>query len=356
MLQVLDGKETIRQSQDAFRQWKDTWFENAKKNGRVIKQKGTNTRDIMMCGKNRLAVCVAMGQSLERHIDNLKELKNKKGVDIICVDKAFSVLAKRGIIADIVVVSDAVVSYDYWAKIYRKQTKGVKLIVNATANPHWAESWLGPVYGVVCKDSIHTEKMIAPLIGVDVVIPASANVGNSLVVTATEICGYQEMLLVGFDYSWKPAENYYAFSGDSDGISNDKRSWQMNGFCRGIDNELHYMSSNLTFAARWLTNYYNGKARALPGNINIFNCSQQGILDSVPQADLMRRVEMFEYKEPDKADQDAIYVSRARTIRAKTEEDMKAIFENNVAMYADILCVPKGAIPWENQESLKSTH
>ncbi len=345
MLKTLSQNETVKQSQDAFRQWKDVWFKNAKQNGEVIKRKGTDTRDIMMAGRNRLGILVAMGQSLEDQIGELKQLQHRSGVDIICVDKAFGLLVKKGIMPRTVVVSDAQVKFDYWTKQYRAKTKNVDLIVGATANPAWAKAWAGPVYGVVNKDAIGTENQIKPIIGVETLVPASANVGNALVVIAAEIYCYDEMLLVGYDYSWRPGKNYYAFSGDADGVMSDKRFWQVGGYEVGIDGEFYYTSANLSFAARWLTNYYIGKARSVPGGLNIYNCSRRGILDSIPEADLQRRLDLYAYHDLTEQEKERILVSRARVMRVRKPEELREAFKNNVAFHADILCVPKAAVP-----------
>lgn len=336
-MSLMTKEETIRQSQDAYRQWKDTWHKNAERNGKVC----GDARDIMSTGRNRCAVACATGQSLENHIETMKKYQDKPGVDIICVDKSFGLLIERGIKPKYVAVSDAQVSFDTWTEKYIEKTKDVTLIVTATANPVWAERWLGPKYIVICKDAIGTENIIKKISGASVILPASSNVGNGLIVAAIEILCYSMILLIGYDFSWKPDKNYYAFSGDADGIMVDKRQWQKAGCRLGIDDKLTFESSNLTFAMRWLQSYYLGKIAPLP--IDIYNCSGQGILDCMPKGNLDRCLELFNYLEPSQSVADQIIASRVRTVRCKTQEEFQEVVAENQVFYIDVMCVPKAA-------------
>lgn len=344
-MKTLTQQDTIKQSTDAYKQWKDIWHENAKRNAAVANAKGTSIKDIASMGRNRLGILVAMGQSLENHIDDLRGYTEKEGVDVLCVDKAFGLLMDHGVVPAAVVVSDAQVVLDKWVTSHLKSTKNIPLIISATANPIWAESWEGPVYILVNKDSIKTEAAISEITGCYDLVPASANVGNALVVVSAEYLAYKELLLVGYDYSWLPGENYYAFSGDADGIMENKRCWQLSGYSIGNNDKLTMMSENLTFAARWLKNYYLGKVCNLPTGLKIYNCSRQGILDDIPGADLNRRIDLFTYIALTEQEMDQVRVSRARVIRAKTEQELREVFEKNIALHADILCVPKEVMP-----------
>jgi hypothetical protein len=339
-LQTLNKEETVQQSRDAYRQWKDIWIANAKRNGIVNKQRGTDARDLMLAGRGRMAVLCAMGASLEKHLEAVKRVASNPLVDILCVDKCYDILCDAGIPVKYVTVSDASVVFSDWADKHAEQQKGTTLFLTATSNPDWSEKWAGPISVVICKDSIGTENEMAKHVHAAVTLPASSNVANGLVVIATHILGYQEISLVGFDYSWKPGEHYYAFAEEK---SEDKRFWQMGGYQTGIDDEMCYTSPNLLFSARWLKNFYIGQIEQL--GISMHNCGGWGICDGMPKGDLEAIAHLFKPKAPTgQQAKDDLLLARARTVRVTSEEGeegLRKAFEDNVVLYADIYCVPK---------------
>lgn len=339
-LQTLNKNETVRQSQDAYRQWKDIWIANAKRNEEINKKRGTDARDLMLAGRGRMAVLCAMGASLEKHLEAVKRVAANPLVDILCVDKCYDILAAAGIPIKYATVSDASVVFSDWADKHAEQQKGTTLFLTATANPDWAEKWAGPISVVICKDSIGTEHEMAKHIHAGATLPASSNVANGLVVIATHILGYQEIALVGFDYSWKPGEHYYSFAEEK---SEDKRYWQIGGYQTGIDDEMCYTSPNLLFSARWLKNFFIGMIEPL--GISMHNCGGWGICDGMPQGNLELVAKFFRPKFiTEEKTKDDVLLARARTVRVTSEDGMEGLnkaFENNVVLYADIYCVPK---------------
>lgn len=344
-LQNLNAEDTKRQSNAAYKQWAETWRKHARHARQINEKRGNNSiLDLALMGHNRAAVLVALGQSLEEHIDTIKKYQTKDGVDVVCCDKAFKVLMERDIKPRIVYVADAVVSYEMWCEPFIEQSEDIILIASVTANEKWSENWKGPVYFIVNKDNVGTDKEMMKLSGITDLLPASAIVGNAVIVASTQLLGYSKQFMVGYDYSWQPEKNYYAFSGDHDGIVGDKRVWQKNDICIGINGSITFMSENLTFAARWLKNFYLAKVQSLP--IEIYNASGSGIIEDIPQADLSEMLELFEYKKLTDADVSKVRAARARTIRCSDSKEMQKYFENLV-YYAEIFYTPKEIDPWK---------
>lgn len=345
-LKTLNKEDTERQSKAAYTQWKETWRKHAA-HARVINEKRGNPRliDLSLIGLNRLAVIVGLGQSLENEIEMIKEYQGREGIDIICVDKAYGVLMERGIKPRLVLVADAVVSYEKWAEPFIDQTDDVILVSSVTANEKWSENWKGPVYFSVHKDNIGTHTEMSKISGIEDIMPAASNVGNSIIVLATQYLMYQEQLLIGYDYSWQPDRNYYAFSGDVDGVYVNKQHWQKSGICTGLNNRMHFQSENLTFAARWLMNYYEAKIKELP--IAFFNCGDSGILEYIPQANMREHLEKWQYEPLTEQGLSKVRVSRARVIRCQHSDDIPAVTSKLDTYYMDIFCTPKELEPWK---------
>jgi hypothetical protein len=288
----LSEEEVLAQSKAAFNQWEDKWKEHARINGDKYKIDGLSSRDLLYSGYGKTLVICGMGTSLEDHIDTLKKYKDKPGIDICCCDKGFKTLMDNGIKPDMVFVADAVVDYDKWAKQYIEETSEIKLMASITCNPKWPGNWRGPVYFYVNKDNIKSEEIFGAISGCTEMIPASSNVGNSAIVYTTQIMGYSQTLLVGYDFSWEVDRNYYAFE------DNEKRYWMKTGQGYGINNELVYTSGNLHFSCRWLQDFVNGPLKA--AGVKVINCSNRGIMN-IPKHNLEKLLDNFKqfYPTPD---------------------------------------------------------
>ena len=255
-------QEVLAQSRGAFAQWGEQWKRQAEMNGKLYKKHNRTQKELLNCGLGRQLLCVATGYSFERDIELIK--KYKCNVDIACVDKSFAALMDHGIKPRFVVIADANIPYSY-AKKHIHETQDIYLIANVTSQTGWTHNWKGPVIFYVNKDNINTEKIYGEISGCKELIPASSNVGNTVVVFFTQVGGYDRYILTGYDYAWSE-NNYYAF-GDS-----DKRHWMKHLTCIGTDGKIYYTSQNLHFSARWLDDY----GRKVNGRI--YNCSGAGIL------------------------------------------------------------------------------
>lgn len=267
----LTEEEVRRQSEAAFGQWREIWESNCKYNAGIYKRDGHSHKDLLNHGMGRQLLCVATGHSLEREIETVKKYRDR--CDIACVDKSFGVLMDHGIKPDFVVIADANVSYEDWAERHIENTDGVTLIANVNANTSWTSNWKGKVIFYVNKDNIKTEEIYMQLSGCRELIPASSNVGNTVVVFFAQVCNYDRYLLLGYDYSWAPGENYYAFN------DNDKRFWMRHMYAIGLDGNLAYTSTNLNFSARWLLEYVQKQVAFK----KFFNCSGAGVVSIHPR-------------------------------------------------------------------------
>jgi len=259
-------EKVTEQSKNTYAQWGPTWRKWAKRNGEMYRRNPRPHTDLLYCGIGRSVLICGMGVSLENQIEVIKQHQGR--VDIACVDKAFGQLIKHGIKPRFVFVADAAVSFEDHAKEYIEEAEDVTLIMNVTGNPKWSENWPGPVYYYVNKDTIGSEIEFATLSGCDQIIPASSNVGYTAVVFIAQMMGYEKHLLVGYDFCWKPNENYYAFNDDL-----DKRSYMRHQTMISNRNELIFSSSNLFFSEQWMAEFMRQISRINP-TLVIKNCSE----------------------------------------------------------------------------------
>lgn len=248
------------------------WIPNSRFNALLPRKHANELKNI---GLGKFLVFAAMGESLEENIPTIKKYRDK--IDIISCDKSFGVLLDNGIKPDYCMICDANIPFSYFEK-YVEESKGVKLIATPYANTKWTEAWKGDRYFYVNKDSIESEKVFLPILGLDSrVIPASTNVSNAMVVfmigydekMRINFSGYEKYLLVGYDYSWRPAGNYYAFMNPM-----PKRFYMNHATMLDINRDYVFSSNNLIFSARWLHDY------VIYHKPPIYNCSGRGILDT----------------------------------------------------------------------------
>lgn len=275
---MLDYKAVKHQSQEVFKNFEKKWKAHSEINCKLSFEHPDKFRNIGL-GKNM--VFVAMGASLEKDIESLAKYQDR--VDIMCCDKAFGKLMEHGIKPKYVMLADANVSLE-WAKKWIDHTGDVCLISTVYANPEWTTAWKGPRTFYINKDAIGSEKNFMPMWGDKMrIIPASSNVSNAMVVfmlgcddnLRINYAGYQNYYLTGFDYSWEPDGNYYAFENPI-----AKRHYMNHRtFIDGQKNICH-TSENLIFSAKWLMQYID------TFKIPVVNCSGRGLLQISLNGDL----------------------------------------------------------------------
>ncbi len=268
---LLSSDEVRVQSKAVYAQFGESlWIPNAKKNALL---KNHDMNELQHSGIGKFAVLVAMGASLEKNIEMLKQYRDR--IDIICCDKAFGPLYDHGIKADMVVVADASIPYKY-IQDHIQYTEGVKLFATPYANTEWTHNWKGPIYFYVNQDAIETEQVFKPIIGNTRIIPASSNVSNAMLVLWTN-CegkknenwgGYEAYYLVGYDYSWPLNGNYYAWNNPI-----PKRNYMNHRTLIDMAGNVVFTSENLLFSCKWLISYVT------TFDLPVFNSSLQGLLD-----------------------------------------------------------------------------
>lgn len=268
----LTYKDTKKQSEQVYGQFGEkVWKPNTKINSEL---KRRNAMDLKNVGLGKYLVIAATGESLVDHIDTLK--KHRDEIDILACDKSFGLLLDQGIKPDYCMICDANIPFKYIEK-YLDKTDGVKLISTPYANPEWTRPWKGERYFYVNKDSIESEKIFLPMLGMDTrVIPASTNVSNAMVVfmvgydevSKVNFSGYEKIFLVGYDYSWRPNGNYYAYMNPM-----PKRFYMNHLMMLDINRDYVFTSQNLLFSAKWMFDY------CFYHRPPVYNCSGRGLLD-----------------------------------------------------------------------------
>lgn len=272
MSKHLTYSDTKKQSLQVFGQFGEkTWIPNAKINAELTRK---NANELKNIGLGKVLVLAAMGESLEDHIETIKKYRDK--IDLMVCDKAYAVMMEHGIKPDYCMVCDANIPFRHIEK-YIDTTEGTKLIATPYANPEWTKGWKGERYFYVNKDSIESENIFLPIMGKDSrVIPASTNVSNAMLVfmmgydekARINFTAYEKFILTGYDYSWRPEGNYYAFNNPK-----PKRYYMKHMTLLDMNKDYVYSSHNLVFSARWLYDYI------MYHRPPVINCSGRGILD-----------------------------------------------------------------------------
>lgn len=269
----VDQNSTIAQSKNAYAQWAEIWRKHAKIHARFAPFK--SLLDFMNHGVGRACLIVANGYSFEEHIDVIREHQHK--VDIFAIDKTLGHLLDHGIKPTFCLVADANVNYERYMEKWKGQLHETTLFMNVCGNIKWSinGNWKDR-YFFVNHDVIKSEREFSALSGCQNLIPAGTNVSNAAVVFLTQsdntgrrnYFGYDKILLIGFDYSWRFGGKYYAFDVDGDG----KANYMRHVYCATRAGSHAYSSSNLLFSAKWLEKYVNNF------HLPVVQCSQETLL------------------------------------------------------------------------------
>lgn len=269
----MDQSAIVAQSKNAYNQWKDLWRKHAKEHARFAPFKPMS--DFLNIGVGRACLLVANGFSFEEHIETIKLYA--KNVDIMCCDKTLGHLLDHGIKPTYCLVADAVVDYDKYMHKWRDQLDETILFMNVCGNPKWSRNgkWKDR-YFFANHDVLRSEIEFMGLSGCPNQIPAGTNVSNAMVVFMTQsdnsgrrnFFGYDKLLLIGYDYSWRFDGKYYSF----DEVGNGKANYMRHVYCATRAGSFAYSSTNLLFSARWLEKYVN--SFRLP----VVQCSQETVL------------------------------------------------------------------------------
>jgi len=339
---MLSKDEVLKQSENAFSQWREIWEANAKRNGDLYKKLGTGHKDLLFKGLGKNLLCIAFAPSFEKNIQVIKDNINEN-TDIACVDKCMGDLLKNGIKPKYVFLADAGIDYDKWLEPYVDQTEDITLLANVTSNPDWTYNWKGNVVFYVNKDNIETEKIYSKLSGCMEMIPASSNVGNTVVVFSAQILGYDEYYLLGYDYCWGSDDNYYAFN------DSDKRYWMKHADVIDMAGRMVNTSSNLLFSSRWLSDFNKSIAQQY-NNIKIYNCSDCGILE-MQRANLKKKLQDSTKRKLNDFDRKVVFEKLKETVVLTPQDGaqalQKALDTLNVAQVS-ITHMPTEVMGWFN--------
>lgn len=268
----MDSSRIRQQSESAYKQWKVQWRDHATQHAKF---KQATFEDFENIGVGKACLIVANGYSLEEEIETIKKYQNK--VDILCCDKTLGHLLANGITPTYCLVCDANVNYEKYMEPWKDQLKKVTLFVNVCANPKWTHNgnWKD-IYFFVNKDIINSHEEFSNLSGCKNLVVAGTNVSNAMVIMLTQsenslrrnLFGYDKILLIGFDYSWKHGGKYYAFDETGEG----KDQYMRHNYVTGPTGKFQYTSGNLAFSMEWLAQYI--KVFQLP----VVQCSNDSIL------------------------------------------------------------------------------
>jgi hypothetical protein len=279
------NEDMIRaQSEAAYKQWAPQWRAQAEAHKNYPMK---SLLDLENIGVGKAVLCVANGYSFEENIETIK--KYQHNVDIMACDKTMGHLLDHGITPKYVMVCDANVDFERYCEKWKDQLTGTILLANVCGNPKWAKENWKDVYFFINKDILESEKEFAQISGCQNFIPAGTNVSNAMVVMLTQsdnsgrknFFGYDKILLIGYDYSWRFDGKYYAFNEDGDG----KDNYMRHIYTTTSDASFAYTSGNLAFSAQWFEMYIRSF------NLPVVQCSPKSILQQVKVCDLEEQMQ-----------------------------------------------------------------
>lgn len=284
------NEDTIRaQSNAAYNQWCKQWREHAKIHAAIPK---ISFDEFEVSGVGKAILCVANGYSFEEEIETIKLYQ--RNVDILCCDKTLGHLLDSGIVPTYCMVCDANVNYELYLKKWEGQLSQTTLFINACGNPEWTKNgnWKQIVF-FVNKDIIKSELEFSRLSGTNNMIPAGTNVSNAMIILLTQsdnegrknFFGYDKIILIGFDYSWKAGGKYYAF----DEFGNGKSNYMKHSYAISPSGEFLYTSGNLAFSRDWLAKYVT------TFNLPVVQCGKDSILSFGKTHNLAEQMQ-YKYK------------------------------------------------------------
>jgi hypothetical protein len=282
------------QSEAAYKQWSTQWRAHCVEHFNYPKK---SLRDFENVGVGRAIVCVANGYSFEEQIETLKA--NQENVDILCCDKTLGHLLANGITPTYCMVCDANVDYEKYLKPFEGQLQDTILFMNVCANPQWSKNgnWKDR-YFFVNQDIIDSHLEFSKLSGCLNFMPAGTNVSNAMVILLSQsdnvarrnVFGYDKILLLGFDYSWKFEGKYYAFNDDGDG----KAKYMRHSYVMTPSGKFAYTSGNLIFSKDWLAKYVSAF------NLPVVQCAPDSLLQFGKAGSLETQMK-YSHKREDKA-------------------------------------------------------
>jgi len=255
-------------------QWCGVWTRNICENYQLLK-KGKSIKDLKDVCKDKPAVIVGAGPSLDKNIDELKDINAL----IIATDRAYKPLLARGIEPDLVVSVDC---HDDLILGYLDKVDSSKhtLVLNAAADYQIAKIWKGRI--------LYFNMGHAGMQFCDRVLPylfshfmAIANVGcvvNTALIVAHWI-GCKDLILAGCDFSY-PGQK----------MSCDKYDWVDGAFQKiEVDELARFVKRSGKIQKNGIYTYppfmdyeKTMKVLAETQDYNIINATEGGIIDKFP--------------------------------------------------------------------------
>lgn len=324
----LDTNQIKQQSLNAYNQWKVQWRKHA---SHVSKHKMKPLTDFENSGVGKAILCIANGFSFEENIETIKE--NQHMVDILCCDKTLGHCLDNGITPTYLVLADANVSYEKYMEKWKDKLANTIIFSSVCANPQWTDNgnWKDK-YFFVNMDVIKSELEFSELSGCHNFIPAGTNVSNAMVVFLTQstndgrrnFFGYDKILLIGFDYSWRYGGKYYAFDADGGGKANYMKHLHI----VDIAGNNAYTSNNLLFSVKWLEKYLTAF------NLPVVQCSRNTMLTTKKFGSLKDQMN-YNFKRQDQAQVRKLTKAReqAMQVMRQAEQAIHAIGRDHYLSY-----------------------
>jgi len=281
-VEVYKGTRTYKGTNQDYiiAKWLPVWSKNLAENYQKVKN-GLKINELKDKHKGKPCICIGLGVSVEKEIENIKKIKNSV---IIVANRAYRICIANGIKPDYVMIFD---SHQERYKDFKGCPKNIPLITHHSMNPKVLEGWDKVYYFRMWHPGIQFFDSVLPAIYPDIdCFPNLGSVGNSMVVFANYI-GCKPIVLIGYDLKYVDgkyrADDYERVGNKWKRVSNEQTDAERKQSAVMYNGE---MTENV------MITYKNALERLYKTNfLHIIDCSN-GILD-LPKMKLSEAIKEF---------------------------------------------------------------
>ncbi|MEO1814744.1 MAG: 6-hydroxymethylpterin diphosphokinase MptE-like protein [Acetobacterium sp.] len=188
---------------------KKRWIFNGVKNLKKILETPNITMNQYSEFKNKTAILVAAGPSLNFEIENLKVIKEEKDALIFSVGSAINTLIKNELYPDVICTFDpSVKNQQVFRKLNEKCIKDIPMIFGSSIGYEVLEQYLGPMYHIIINRDLISQYLLKYQNKEPLKVLKDAPTIATLTIELLNVLGFTTIILVGQNLAFLEKENY----------------------------------------------------------------------------------------------------------------------------------------------------
>jgi len=146
----------IKQVSDNTGDWYEKlWLDNARANRERIRKEGWACSALQGKYKDKTTVMLGAGPSINKHLDQLRDLQRDKNFIFVAVHSGLPHLLKSGITPNYCMLADADPKViRFWSDLDMDLTRNITLIACVNVHPSLVEKWQGPILWIAYYTSV----------------------------------------------------------------------------------------------------------------------------------------------------------------------------------------------------------